>query len=279
MHTINGRKIAKTIQKRTAEKVAELKERGITPKLAVILVGDDEASALYVKKKGQAAKKVGMDFELHHFPASISKPELEDNIRDIQKDKDLSGLIVQLPVPEDFYPSVLDIVDPRVDVDCLTHDNLGKLVMKTNDIIPPTPGAVMSILDDLEVDLKGKHVVIVGAGVLVGKPLSIIMMNQEATVVTCNVHTKNLREETKKADIIISGVGKKHIITEDMVKYGAIVIDAGVDFENNQMFGDVDFENVGKIASYITPTPGGVGPLTVANLLWNTAVLAEKYSV
>lgn len=276
MNTINGRKIAKEIHKKTAAKVTELKEQGITPKLAVILVGDDAASKLYVKKKGQAAEKVGMDFELHEFPSDISQSDLEDEIQNIQSHASLSGLIIQLPVPPNFYPTILNAVDPRVDVDCLTHDNLGKLVMKTNDIIPPTPGAVMSILENLEVDLKGKHVAIVGAGVLVGKPLSIIMMNKEATVVTCNEFTENLKEETKKADIIVSGVGKKHIITEDMVKYGAIVIDAGVDFENNQMFGDVDFENVGKIASHITPTPGGVGPLTVANLLWNTAVLAEK---
>lgn len=276
MHIIDGKKIAQTILDKAAKKVVELKEKSITPKLAVILVGDDKASKLYVKKKGQAAKKVGMEFELHEFPASISQNDLESEIAKIQSDTKLSGLIIQLPVPENFYPTILNAVDPRVDVDCLTHDNLGKLVMKTNDIVPPTPGAVLSILDHLDVSLQGKHVVLVGAGVLVGKPLSIALMNKQATVVVCNEFSKNLACETQKADILISGVGKKHIITADMVKSGAIVIDAGVDFENKQMFGDVDFENVKEKVSYITPTPGGVGPLTVANLLWNTVVLAER---
>lgn len=278
MNIIDGKAIAKDIHQKTATTVAALKERGITPKLAVILVGDDKASKLYVKKKGEAAKKVGMDFELHEYPSTIEYEALQTEIGTIQKDTTLSGLIIQLPIPENFYPTILNAVDPRVDVDCLTHDNLGKLVMKTNDIVPPTPGAVMSILESIGTDLKGKKVVIVGAGVLVGKPLSIILMNKEATVITCNEHTEDLKKYTLEADIIVSGVGKKHIITADMVSAGAIVIDSGVDFENNQMFGDVDFENIKEKVAHITPTPGGVGPLTVANLLHNTARLAELHN-
>ncbi len=272
---LDGKSIAKKIHTETAQLVASLKDKGITVKLAVILVGDDPASALYVKKKGQAAKKVGMEFELHAYPSTITRSALEKEIKKIQKDTKLSGLIIQLPVPDDFYPGILDVVEPRFDVDCLTEYNLGKLVMNTNVIVPPTPGAVLTILKEIDVNLKGKKIVMIGGGVLVGKPLSVLLMNMQATVITCNEFTKDLHKYTQDADIVISGVGKKHIVTKDMIREGAVVIDAGVDFENNQMFGDVDFERVQHKASYITPTPGGIGPLTVAHLLWNTAKLAE----
>lgn len=278
-HIINGRTIAKGILKRVKGEVAKLIDQGTTPKLGVILVGHDPASEKYVQKKGEAARKVGMEFALYRYPETITQPQLETEITRIQNDPTLSGLILQLPIPEDFYPTVLTAIDPRVDVDCLTHDNLGKLVMKTNTIVPPTPGAVLSILEHLQIVLKGKTVVLIGAGVLVGKPLAIILMNQEATVTTCNAHTDNLKKFTTTADILISGVGKKHIITADMVKDGAVVIDAGVDFVNQQMFGDVDFDAVQKKAGFITPTPGGVGPLTVARLLHNTVVLAKQHQL
>lgn len=270
-HIIDGRSIAKQINTEAATLVSVLKDKGITPKLSVILVGNDQASEVYVQKKGKAAKKIGMDFSLHRFSDSIPKEELQTAIVAIQTQERPSGLIVQLPVPENFYPTILNVVDPAIDVDCLTHDNLGKLVMKTQSIVPPTPGAVMAILDSLNVTLKGKTVVIVGAGVLVGKPLSIMLMNAEATVITCNAFTKDIAQYTKNADIIVTGVGKKHILTADMVGENQIIIDAGVDFVNNQMFGDVDYDAVAPKAAFITPTPGGVGPLTVAQLLLNTA--------
>lgn len=277
-HILDGKNIAKKIHAKTAQLVAELKDKGITVKLAVILVGNDPASALYVRKKGQSAKKVGMEFELHAYPSSITQAVLKEEIKKIQKDTKLSGLIIQLPVPDDFYPNILDVVEPRFDVDCLTHDNLGKLVMNTHTIVPPTPGAVLTVLKETDIELKGKKIVVIGAGVLVGKPLSVLLMNMQATVITCNEFTTDLKKYTQEADIVISGVGKKHIVTEDMIKDGAIVIDAGVDFENDQMFGDVDFERVQQKASYITPTPGGIGPITVAHLLWNTAILAKMQS-
>jgi methylenetetrahydrofolate dehydrogenase (NADP+) / methenyltetrahydrofolate cyclohydrolase len=277
MHqSINGRALAKQIHAEAAKRTQQLKNKGITPKLAVILVGEDPASKLYVGKKGKAAQKIGMDFELHEFKKNISQKRLETAIKKIQQNNNISGLIVQLPVPENFYPTVLNAVDPKYDVDCLTHTNLGKLVMKTNTIVPPTPGAVMTILDSLQIPLKGKNIVIIGAGVLVGKPLSIMMMNEEATVIICNAFTNNISKYTKKADIIITGVGKKHILTKKMVGKKQIIIDAGVDFENDHMFGDVDFDAVAPKTAFITPTPGGVGPLTVARLLLNTAICAEE---
>ena len=272
---IDGKAIAQTIHEDTSQRVQILKQKGITPKLAVILIGEDKPSQTYVKKKGEAAQKLGMDFSLFTFDANIERDELIKRIIDIQADSSLHGLIIQLPVPDTFYPDIFQFVEPDLDVDCLTHNNLGKLLMGTEYILPPTPGAVLSILDSIDANVKGKNVVIVGAGVLVGKPLAMKLMNMGATVTVCNEFTTDLEEKTQQADILISGVGKKHIITESMVKEGAIVIDAGVDFDNNHMFGDVDFDNVCKKSTYITPTPGGVGPITVARLLANVVTMAE----
>jgi len=272
---IDGKAIAKTIHKKTAEKAKELKKQGISPKLAVVLIGDDRPSQLYVKKKMQAAERVGIEFELHNFPNDIYEDRILQKLRDIQEDSTLTGLIVQLPIPEHFYPHVINAVRSELDVDCLTETNLGKLLMQTNTIVPPTPGAALAILESLKMDIQGKNITIVGTGVLVGKPLAVMLMNLGASVTTCNVHTTDVKEKCLQADILISAVGKKDLIRGDMVKSGAVVIDAGVDFENNQMFGDVNVEEVSEKASYLTPTPGGVGPLTVAQLLWNTVVCAE----
>jgi methylenetetrahydrofolate dehydrogenase (NADP+)/methenyltetrahydrofolate cyclohydrolase len=273
---IDGKKVAETVHRRTRTLIKYLNQKGITPKLAVILVGEDKPSQTYVRKKGEAAKKLGIKFELYELPKTITKDELIKKINKIQKDKNLSGLIVQLPLPESLYsPDVLNAIKPELDVDCLTHANLGKLVMKNNIIAPPTPGAVISILKGLKVNLPGKNVTIVGAGALVGKPLSIMLLNEKATVTTCNKETTNLKEKCLSADIVITGVGKKDLIRGNMVKPGAIVIDAGVCFENGKMYGDINFEEVSKKANHVTPTPGGVGPITVARLLWNTAVCAK----
>lgn len=276
MTLIDGKSIAKAIEQDIAKRVALLKQNGITPKLAVMLIGDDKASHTYVKKKGQAAGEAGIDFSLYTFDAKISEKEFMAAVQDVQKDKNLSGLIIQLPMPEAFYPRVINMIRPEIDVDGLTETNLGKLIMETNHIVPPTPGAVLSILDSIDIGVKGKNVTIVGTGVLVGKPLAIMLMNLGASVTTCNIHTKNIKEKCLDADILISAVGKKDLIRGDMVQDGVIVIDAGVDFENKQMFGDVTIDEVKEKATYLTPTPGGVGPLTVARLLLNTVVCAER---
>jgi len=274
---IDGKSIAKAIHEKTAQKVADLKEAGITTTLAVVLVGVDKPSQTYVRKKGEAAKKAGMEFILAELPADISKQGIIDKIHELQANPDLSGIIVQIPLPEPLYTTeVLNAIDPTLDVDCLTDVNLGKLVMMTNTIVPPTPGAVMSILHDLDVDLVGKNVVIIGAGALVGKPLAIMMMNERASVTTCNSKTKDVNEKCLNADVIVTGVGRKDILRGDMVKEGAIVIDTGVCFEDGKMYGDVNVEEVLEKASYVTPTPCGVGPITVARLLWNTVLCAEK---
>lgn len=274
---IDGKKISQEILTELEAKVFSLKRKGITPKLAVLLVGNHKPSQTYVDKKAEAAKKIGMDFELHKLPAKISKKGIISEIEKIQQDKKISGLIVQLPLPEPLYTDeVLNAIQPKYDVDCLTHANLGKLVMGSVELLPPTPGAVMAILENLNVDIAGKNITILGTGALVGKPLAIMLMNLGASVTTCNSSTNNTKEKCLQADIIVSAVGKKDLVRGDMVKEGAIVIDSGVDFVNNQMFGDVNFEEVRKKASSVTPTPGGVGPITVARLLWNTIFCAEK---
>ncbi len=276
---IDGKAIADKILAKTSQKAKELKEKGITPRLEVILVGDDKPSATYVRRKGLAAEKVGIDFKLHELPGDITQEDLIKAIADIQANKALSGLIVQLPLPEHLYTlEVLNAIRPELDVDCLTNINLGRLVMRTNVIVPPTPGAVLTILNDLNVDVSGKNVTIIGMGALVGKPLAIMMVNEGASVTTCNSRTKDTKEKCLSADIIVTGVGKKDLLRGDMVKSGAIVIDTGVCFEDEKMYGDINFEEVKDKASFVTPTPGGVGPITVARLLWNTVLCAEKAS-
>jgi methylenetetrahydrofolate dehydrogenase (NADP+)/methenyltetrahydrofolate cyclohydrolase len=274
---INGKAIAKKIEQETAQLVHELKARKITPKLAVVLVGNDRASTTYVRKKSQLAKNVGIEFELTALPATITSSDLCSRIQEIQRDGTLSGLIIQLPLPEHLYtPEVLNSIRPELDVDGLTDENVGKLVMGTAEIIPPTPNAVMTILEHLKVKLSGKNVTIVGTGALVGKPLAVMMMNANATVTTCNIATRNLPAKCRSADILISAVGQPRLIRGNMIKKGAIVIDAGIAYVDSKMSGDVDVEEALPIASAVTPTPGGVGPITVARLLWNTAQCAER---
>lgn len=301
MAIINGKAIAAKIEQQAAEKTANLKKNGKTPKLAVVLVGDNKPSQTYIRKKQEAAERVGINFELRQYPADIKKDKLIAELKKIQKDKKLAGLIIQLPLPEHLYvPEVLNAVNPEIDVDCLTDCNLGKLVMAkkmpilprqnrassistdveigTNKIEPPTPWAVVHILKDAGVDLVGKNITIIGMGALVGKPLAIMLANELASVTTCNSQTKNIKEKCLSADIIVTAVGKKiNLLTADMVKNGAIVIDTGIVYEDEKMYGDVDFENVSKKAGLITPVPGGVGPITVSKLLLNTAVCAENF--
>lgn len=274
---IDGKLIAKKQEAKTKQAVFDFVSAGnLAPKLAVIHIGNDPASTIYVRKKQKAAERVGIAYTLHKYPAHISEADIIAEIHTIQSDKALSGLIIQLPMPENFYPHVINAIDPAIDVDCLTETNLGKLMMQTHTIAPPTPAAVLAILDELDVSLSGKNVTIVGTGILVGKPLAVMCMNRDASVTTINMHTKDSAEKCLAADIIVSAVGKKDIIRRNMVKPGAIVIDAGVDFADGAMFGDVAFDAVEPIAAYITPTPGGVGPITVSELLHNTFVCAKQ---
>jgi len=273
---IDGKAIAKKINDQTAARVTAFRQKGLTPKLAVVLVGEDPASRTYVRNKGKAAAQVGLEFALHEIDGSISTGALLEKVLEMQQDEALSGLIVQLPLPDHVdTDAILNVIDPKLDVDCLTDVNIGKLMMKTSTIVPPTPGAVMSILGELKVDVVGKNVTIIGVGPLVGKPLAIMLMNARASVTTCNSKTRDTKEKCLAADIIVTGVGKKDVLRGDMVRSGAIVIDTGVDFVDGKMCGDVNVAEVIAKADYVTPTPGGVGPITVARLLWNTIFCAE----
>ena len=276
---IDGKAIAKKIRTSIAQEVKKLKKKNIKPKLGVILVGKDKPSQTYVNKKQQAAETIGIGFVLKNFPSTISKNKLISEIKQLQKKEKLSGLIIQLPLPEKLYTSeVINAVDPSIDVDCLTDTNIGKLVMHTNYIFPPTPFAVITILKELNFNLVGKNITIVGMGALVGKPLAIILSNAGASVTTCNSRTRDTKEKCLMADIIVTGVGKKDLLRANMVKTGAIVIDTGIVFENGKMYGDANQEEVLPKANYFTPTPGGVGPITVALLLQNTVLCAKQNS-
>lgn len=266
MPIVDGKTIADRLLARLKR---QIQIQGLRPHLAVVLVGDDRPSATYVRKKQEAALAIGVKFSLYKFPAEIRQAKLVAEIRKIQTQK-LSGIIIQLPLPKSLdKKQVLNALDSELDVDFLTWESLGKLVIADNALVPPSPGAILEILNYYKVPLKGQHIVLVGQGDLIGKPLTNLFIHMPVTLTTCNKDTKDLGAITRKADILISGVGKARLIKANMVKKGAVVIDAGVSFEGAKMHGDVDFNPVAKIASLITPTPGGVGPITVSKLLEN----------
>jgi methylenetetrahydrofolate dehydrogenase (NADP+) / methenyltetrahydrofolate cyclohydrolase len=274
---VDGKSIAEKILTRLQGEVVILRQQGINPKLGVFLVGDDKPSHTYVHKKKEACESIGVDFLLKEYKENITGEELMDAIEDVQENEDLTGLIVQLPLPEHIdVGRVVKHIKPEIDVDCLTETNLGKLIVGNYCIEPPTPGAILEILKHHDIDLKGQNIVLMGAGTLIGRPLANLLFHRGATLTVCNSSTKNLTEFTKQADIIISGVGKHNLIIGDMIKKGAVVVDAGVCFVEGKMYGDINFDQVSKKASLITPTPGGVGPLTVAKLVENTIKCARN---
>ncbi len=274
---IKGKIIAEKIEERLVNRVKKLKIKGLSPGLAVIFVGDHKPSETYIRKKQEAAERVGISFSLYSFKENIDRDRLVNEIKKIQEDRDLCGLIVQLPLPERLYtPDVINAINPSIDVDCLTDTNVGKLVMGTNFLYPPTPEAVLAALKETKTTLQGKNITIVGTGALVGRPLSIMLMNEGASVTTCNKRTKNVKEKTRTADIVVTAVGKKNLLRGDMVKKGTIVIDTGISYVGEKMYGDANAKEIKKKASYFTPTPGGIGPITVALLLQNTVTCAER---
>ncbi|MBX4186965.1 MAG: bifunctional methylenetetrahydrofolate dehydrogenase/methenyltetrahydrofolate cyclohydrolase [Candidatus Doudnabacteria bacterium] len=269
---VNGNLIAETILNKLR---SEVKKAGLTPHLAVVLVGEDKPSATYVRKKEEAARSIGIKFSLYKFPATIAETELISQIKKIQQ-QSLSGIIVQLPLPKNLdKKKILNAIDPELDVDFLTWESLGKLVIAENVLVPPSPGAILEILKHHKINLKGKDVVLVGMGDLIGKPLTNLLLHLPVTLTTCNKDTKNLGEVTRSADILITGVGKANLIRGSMVKKGAVVIDAGVTFVDKKMRGDINFPEVAAVASLVTPTPGGVGPITVAKLLENVVKISH----
>lgn len=273
---IDGKKIAEDIYNELKEEVSNLKEK---PGLAVVLVGDDPASIVYVRNKEKACKKLGLNYRLLKFPQSVDKKELISSIEALNNDKEINGIIVQMPLPEHLDPfEVVSVIDPLKDVDGLHPDNLGRVLSGKPRIIPCTPLGVIELLKRENIEIRGKSAVIVGRSNLVGKPLFHLLLSLDATVTVCHSKTVDLKKETSRADILVCAVGVPRLITADMVKDRAIVIDVGINRVDDKLVGDVDFENVSKIAEAITPVPGGVGPMTVAMLMKNviTAYKLQK---
>ena len=274
---LDGRKLAQKIEKRQKIVIAKLRKKGIIPTLAVILVGKDPASGIYVSKKQEAASRIGVKVMVFKYPSRAKTEKVASKIQKLNRDKKVHGIIVQLPLPKHInQEKIIEAISPSKDVDGFHPLNWGKLANKSEGLLPCTPAAVIELLHFYKIKLKGKEVVIVGKGNFVGKPLSILLLNEDTTLTVTHIFTKNLKEHTRRADILISAAGVLRLIKKDMVKKGAVVVDVGISREGKKITGDVDFEEVSKVASYITPVPGGIGPVTVAELLKNVVKIASQ---
>jgi methylenetetrahydrofolate dehydrogenase (NADP+)/methenyltetrahydrofolate cyclohydrolase len=276
---INGRAIAKQIREQIKNEVQSLKtEYQVIPGLAVILVGEHPASQSYVRAKAKACEEVGIYSEVLRFPSSITQDELIKKIEELNVRDDIHGILVQLPLPEHIdEQAVIDQINEDKDVDGFTPINVGNLVIQDEGLIPCTPYGIIQLIKQTGTEIAGKHAVVVGRSNIVGKPVAMLLLHENATVSICHSRTHNLQEITRLADILIVAVGKAKFITKEYVKPGALVIDVGINrIENGQLVGDVDFEGVKNIASFITPVPGGVGPMTITMLLHNTVKAAKK---
>lgn len=269
---LDGKELSKKIKTQLKLEVETLKNKtGKTPKLAVVLVGDDPASAIYVKNKKNACKFVGITSEVKVLDKSTTQTELESVLSTLNFDKTVNGILLQLPLPNGLNErQALNCIDPQKDVDGLTTVNMGKLLTNEQGLTPCTPTGIMELFNEYNISLDGKHVVIINRSLLVGKPLEQMLLKKNATVTICHSHTKNIASLTKNADIIVTAVGKKNFLTKNMVKKNAIIIDVSIVRDENGICGDADFKNLTKKAEFITPVPGGVGPLTIAMLLKNT---------
>ncbi len=271
---IDGKKIAEKLRNELKEKVAKLKEK---PGLAVVLVGDNPASKIYVSMKEKKCKELGFYSKKIILPENTEEIKLLTLIDELNQDKKIHGMLVQLPLPKQINEQlIIDAILPHKDADGFNPINMGNMLTGNNFIIPATPKGIMKLIESTGVNLEGKHAVVVGRSNIVGKPISILLQQKNCTVTMCHSRTKPLEEYTKQADILVAAIGKPRMITKDMVKKGAIVIDVGTNrLENGKLCGDVDFDEVKKVASYITPVPGGVGPMTIACLLENTLECME----
>ncbi|OPY22546.1 MAG: Bifunctional protein FolD protein [Methanomethylovorans sp. PtaU1.Bin073] len=274
---IDGRALAKKVEEEVKEGVQKLKaEKGIIPGLATILVGEDPASKMYVRLKHKACERIGIHGEDHNLPASISQEELTTHIKQLNLRDDIHGILLQLPLPKhlDDKEAMLAI-DPKKDADGFHPYNMGNLLIGNEGFVPCTPKGVIRAMEEHGVQIQGKHAVIVGHSNVVGKPMAAMLINRNATVSVCHVFTKDLKQYTLDADILVVGTGVKHLIKADMVKEGVVVFDVGITEENGKVYGDVDFENVIKKASLITPVPGGVGPMTISILMQHVLMAAK----
>lgn len=277
---LDGRVVSDSLLTEVTKEVAALKSRGILPKLVVLVVGENPASQVYVRKKEEACAKVGIVSERVAMPETVSQEELLAKIDALNKDASVTGMIVQLPLPKHIEePKVIKAIDPYKDVDGFHAYNVGKMFLSKDfeDLSPCTPKGIIKILEFYKIDVSGMDAVVIGKSNIVGKPMTMMLLNRGATVTTCHSRTKNLSKFTKDADLIVVAVGKPNLLTADMVKEGAIVVDVGMNrLEDGKLVGDVDFEGLKDKVSAMTPVPGGVGPMTVACLLESTVTAAKK---
>lgn len=276
---ISGLEVSSKIKEELITKVQSLNKNGIYPCLSTILVGDDPASTIYVRNKHRACAEVGIETKDNKISSSIEEKNLIGLIKSLNDDPSVHGILMQLPLPAHINQfNVINAINPQKDVDGLTYYNAGLLLNKRSLFIPCTPLGVMELLKYYNIELRGKDVVIVNRSILVGKPIALLLLDKDATIMICHSHTKNINEKVKNADIVITAVGNRKLFTlrEESVKDGVVVIDIGITRENGKIKGDVDFENVSKKASWITPVPGGVGPMTIAMLLKNTVIAASS---
>lgn len=275
---IDGKEIAKKKKLEIADQVQELKNQGVTPGLAVILVGDNQASRTYVNSKQKTARDLGMHNVLIEYPVSITEQELLAKIDELNLDEDIHGILVQLPLPDHINEkNLIEAISPEKDVDGFHPINIGRMMTGQDAFLPCTPYGVMVMMKEIEIDLAGRHVVVVGRSNIVGKPAGQLFLNENATVTYCHSRTKDLKEHTKQADVVIAAVGKAGLITADHIKPGAVVIDVGMNRDDQgKLCGDVAYDEVKEKAGYITPVPGGVGPMTIAMLMYNTLKSAKN---
>ncbi len=275
---IDGRSLSRKVEEQVKQGVDKLKsEKGVTPGLATILVGEDPASRMYVRLKHKACERVGIHAEDHNMPDTITQEELMQLIRELNSRKDIHGILLQLPLPQHLDDKAAMLaIDPAKDADGFHPYNMGKLLIGEEGLVPCTPKGVIRALEEYEVPIQGKHAVVVGHSNVVGKPMAAMLINRNATVSVCHVFTDDLKKFTLDADVLVVGTGVKHLIKADMVKDGAVVLDVGITEEDGKVYGDVDYDNVVKKVSLITPVPGGVGPMTIAMLMEHVLTAAKK---
>ncbi len=273
MQIIDGKKVSANVKERVRLECERLvKEHGVTPGLAVVIVGDDPASRVYVNNKKKACELVGFKSEEYALPAETTQEELLSLVDTLNNKDDINGILVQLPLPKHLDDkAVIERISPKKDVDAFHAVNVGKIMLGEYDFLPCTPAGVMEMLHQYEIPVEGKQCVVIGRSNIVGKPMGMLLLHENGTVTICHSRTANLKEVCQRADILVAAVGRAKFVTADMVKDGAVVIDVGMNRdENGKLCGDVDFENVKDKCSYITPVPGGVGPMTIATLMKNT---------
>ena len=276
---IDGKLVSQEVRKRLANEVQEFKGKtGVTPGLAVILVGNDPASAVYVRNKHRGCEEAGMNSYQIYLPEETTEDELLQKIEQLNADKSVHGILVQLPLPKHISEDkVIAKISAEKDVDAFNTSNVGKIVTGKYSFLPCTPAGIMELFRFYNVDISGKECVVIGRSNIVGKPMALLLLAENGTVTVCHSRTKNLAEVTRRADILVVAIGKANFVAADMVKEGAVVIDVGINrLENGKLAGDVDFEAVAPIASMITPVPGGVGPMTISMLLQNTLTAAKN---